>query len=156
MREKRVCFTSHMGVLLSPMSLHHTTKVWTFLKLMIMIVHMKMMQTPYLDIWSILISGQVPHRSNSSQLFWNGLFQKKSKQGGGVWVGGFRTYFLEKKPWGFLVFLCTTRNSGKIKLYPCKFGKTMYDTSLANFKDKNQDPWKFHMNFSWYLLEVRC
>ena len=31
----------------------------------------KMMQIPYLDIWSMLLSRQVPHRSNSSFLFWN-------------------------------------------------------------------------------------
>ena len=48
------------------------------LKLMIMIKHMKMTQIPYLDIWSMLLSGQVPHRINSSQLFWNELFQKKT------------------------------------------------------------------------------
>ena len=26
---------------------------------------------PYVDIWSMLLSGQVLHRSNSSNLFWN-------------------------------------------------------------------------------------
>ena len=35
-----------------------------------MIAHIEMMQTPYLDIWSMLLSGKVPHRmSNSSHLF---------------------------------------------------------------------------------------
>lgn len=29
----------------------------------------KMMQIPYLNIWSLLLSGLVPHWSNSSQLF---------------------------------------------------------------------------------------
>ena len=38
---------------------------------MIMVEHIKMMQIPYLDIWPILLSGQVPHRINSSHLFWN-------------------------------------------------------------------------------------
>ena len=33
-------------------------------KLMIMIEHIKMIQIPYLDIWSMLLSGQVPHRRN--------------------------------------------------------------------------------------------
>ena len=42
-----------------------------FLKLMIMIKHKKIMQIPYLDKWSMLLSGQVTHRSNSSHLFWN-------------------------------------------------------------------------------------
>ena len=31
----------------------------------------KKIQIPYLDIWSMLLSGQVPHRSNSSHMFWN-------------------------------------------------------------------------------------
>ena len=30
-----------------------------------------MMQMPYLDIWSMPLSRQVLHRSNSSHLFWN-------------------------------------------------------------------------------------
>ena len=40
-------------------------------KLMVMIEHKKMMQIPYLDIWSRLPSVQVPHGSNPSHLFWN-------------------------------------------------------------------------------------
>ena len=31
----------------------------------------KKIQIPYLDIWSMLLSDKVPHRSNSSHLFWN-------------------------------------------------------------------------------------
>ena len=31
----------------------------------------KKIQIPYLDIWPMLLSGQVPHRSNSIHLFWN-------------------------------------------------------------------------------------
>ena len=137
MREKRggEGFTSHAGVLLSPMSHYHNRDVWTFLKLMLMIEHMKMMQMPYLDIRSMLLSGQVLHRTNSSQLFWNGLFQKKK-------TGGLRTYFLEKNPRIFFVFLCTPGNSGKAKLHSWKFGKIMYICYI---------PWKFHMNFSWSL-----
>ena len=38
---------------------------------MLMIEDIKMMQTPYLDIWSMLLSGQMLHRNNSSYLFWN-------------------------------------------------------------------------------------
>ena len=44
--------------------------VRAFLKLMIMIEHMKKIRIPCLDIWSMLRSGQVPQRSNSSHLFW--------------------------------------------------------------------------------------
>ena len=36
-----------------------------------MIDHVKMMKIPCLGIWSMLLSGQVPHRSNSSHLIWN-------------------------------------------------------------------------------------
>ena len=58
---KRRGFTSHAGVVINV-----TINVLTFLKqkLMIMIEHIKMMAIPYLDILSMLLSGQVPHRSN--------------------------------------------------------------------------------------------
>ena len=59
-----------------------------------------------LDIWSMLLSGQVPHRTNPNQLFWNGLFQKKEPNR----VGGLMTYFFEKTPGIVLVFLCTPGN----------------------------------------------
>ena len=36
-----------------------------------MLQHIKMMQVPNHDEWSILLSGQLPHASNSSHLFWN-------------------------------------------------------------------------------------
>ena len=35
----------------------------SFLKLAIMIEHIKMMQIPHLDIWSMLLSGQVPQQA---------------------------------------------------------------------------------------------
>ena len=54
----------------SLLSQYHNTDVWTFLK-PIMKEHIKMMQIPYLDIWSMLLFGQIFHRSNSSHLFWN-------------------------------------------------------------------------------------
>ena len=46
----------------------------SFLKLMMMITHIKLMQIPYLDIWSmiyylLLISQQVPHTSYSGHFF---------------------------------------------------------------------------------------
>ena len=49
----------------------YSCSVRIFLKLMIKIEHIKMIQLPSLDIWSMLLSGQVPHRRNSSHLFWN-------------------------------------------------------------------------------------
>ena len=55
----------------SLVSCYHNIAVRTFLKLMIMIEHTQMMQTPCLDLWSMLLSGQVPQRSNSSHLFCN-------------------------------------------------------------------------------------
>ena len=55
-------------------------------ELMIMIEHMKMMQMSYLHIWSMLLSGHMPHKTNSSQLFWNGLFQKQKPNRVCVWV----------------------------------------------------------------------
>ena len=42
-----------------------------FLKLMIMIEHIKMTQIPYFDIWLMFLSGQVSHVSNSGNLIWN-------------------------------------------------------------------------------------
>ena len=45
--------------------------VRTFLKLMIKIEHTKLILIPCLDIWSMLLSGQVPRRTNSDHLFWN-------------------------------------------------------------------------------------
>ena len=50
--------------------------------------HKKMMQTPYLHIWLMLLSGNVPHRTNSSQLFWNGIAQKKKTNRVCVYVSG--------------------------------------------------------------------
>ena len=50
---------------------YHTIAVRTFLKLMIKIENIKMMQIPGLDIWSMLFAGLVLHRIDSSHLFWN-------------------------------------------------------------------------------------
>ena len=62
----------------------------------------------YLHIWSMLLYGQVPHRTNSSQLFWNGQFQKKKTNR--VRRGGESEdiLFFEKTPRIVLVFLCTS------------------------------------------------
>ena len=43
--------------------------IGAFLKMIIMIGHIKMMQIPYLEKY-MLLSRQVPHRSNSNHLFW--------------------------------------------------------------------------------------
>ena len=87
---------------------------------------------------AMLLSGQVPHRSNLSQLFWNGLWlQKKKTNRGGV--ERLRTYFFEKNPEIFLFFFCTSGNSGKTMLHPWKFGKIMYVTSLGNFKVRTKN-----------------
>ena len=113
---------------------YHNTDVWTFLKRLLMIEHMKMMQMLYLDIRSMLLSGQVPYRTNSIQLFWNGLFQKKNREGGSEDI------LFWKKPWNF--FLCSVpmKIPGKTKLHSWKFGTLMYVTSLANFKAKKSRP----------------
>ena len=85
----------------------------------------------------MLLSGQVPHRSNSSQLFWNGLLlQEKNKQGRG---GAVEDILFWKKPWIFFAFFCTSGNSSKAKLHPWKFGKIMYVTSLENFKARTKN-----------------
>ena len=77
----------------------------------------------------------------------NGLFQKKSKQ------GGLRIYFL-KTSLKFFIFL----------LYPWKFKTKQSSTldipqncvrSLKNSKAKNKDPWKSHIIFSCSHLEIR-
>ena len=112
-------FTSHAGVLLCPMSQWHNTDVWTFLKPMLMIERMKMMQMPYLDIRSMLLSEQVPYRTYSSQLFWNGLSQKKTNR---------RVediLFWKKNPEIFLFFSVPLKIPGKKKLHSWKFGKIM-------------------------------
>ena len=53
------------------MTSHYSCSVRTFIKLMIIMERIKMIQIPCLDICSILVSGQLPHRSNSSHLFGN-------------------------------------------------------------------------------------
>ena len=85
---------------------------------------MKMMQIPYLDIWSMLLSGQVPHRSNSRQLFWNGLFQKKKQ------TGGSRGHTFLENPGSFSGFFSVPLEiPGKLKLHPWKFDKVMLHPS---------------------------
>ena len=96
-----------------------------------MIEHMKMVQILYLDIRSMLLSGQVPHMTSSSQLFWKRLFQKKQTNRG-VWGDT----FLKKTLDFFLFFPIPLGISGKTKLHLWKLGKTIYVTSLGNFNAK--------------------
>ena len=93
-----------------------------------MIEHIKMMQMPYLDMRSMLLSGQVPHRTNSSQLFWNGLFQEKK-------TGGLKTYVLEKNPGIFFLFLSVpVEIQAKQSSTPGNLVKLcIYVTSFGNF-----------------------
>ena len=138
------------------MSRYHNTDVWTFLKLM-MIEHIKkMMQTPYLHIWLMLLSGNVPHRTNSSQLFWNGIAQKKKTNrvcvyvsgvgGGGCWGHGFSLYLLglsqvkQNPTSGNLVKLCM-----------------LFSSEISRPKTKSSGnftwiflglPWMFHVVFN--------
>ena len=65
---------------------------------------MKMMQMLYLYIWLMLLSGQVPYRTNSSQLFWNGQFQKEKTNRVGVGGSG----RVKTTPRIVLVFFCTS------------------------------------------------
>ena len=140
-------FTSHTGVLLYPMSQYHNTDVWTFLKPMLIIEHMKMMQMLYLDIRSMLLSGQVPHRTNSSQLLWIGLFQKKIK---GVWGHT----FLGKALKFLLLFSVPLEIPGKTKLHPWKFGIIINVTSLRNSKAKKSRPLEILHDFFLVSLGI--
>ena len=140
-------FTSHTGVLLYPMSQYHNTDVWTFLKPMLIIEHMKMMQMLYLDIRSMLLSGQVPHRTNSSQLLWIWLFQKKIK---GVWGHT----FLGKALKFLLLFSVPLEIPGKTKLHPWKFGIIINVTSLRNSKAKKSRPLEILHDFFLVSLGI--
>ena len=68
MQKKRRALPSMWGCS-SLLSQHHNTDLWAFLKLMVVMI--KVIQIPYLDKWSMLLSGQVSHRSNLSNLFWS-------------------------------------------------------------------------------------
>ena len=70
MWEKRGALTAMQGCSFLVRQCHNT-ELWTFLKLITMMEHIKMMQIPYPDIWPMLFSGEVPHRSHWSQLSWN-------------------------------------------------------------------------------------
>ena len=104
MQEKRDGggFTYHEGVLLFPMSWYHNIDVWTLLKLMIMIEHMKMMQISYLDIWQCLFLGKCLIGAIQVNYFGMVYYSRKAnKQGRG---GAVEDILFWKKPWIFFVF----------------------------------------------------
>ena len=78
-------FNSHARVLLSLVSQYHKCSCENLPKPDDNDKHMKMIEIPYLDIWSMLLSGQVLHKTNSSQLFWKewAVPEKTNKQGEG-------------------------------------------------------------------------
>ena len=64
------------------------------------------------------------------------------------------TYFFEiRPPPEFFVYLLYPGNSRQIKAPPLEIVQICV-TSLGNSKTKNQDPWKFHIIFSWSPLEI--
>ena len=77
---------------------------------------------------------------------WIGLFQKKPN-------GRLRTYFFEKTPGIFHFFTLPPGNSRQNKAPPLQILQNCV-TSLGNSKARNQDPWKFHIIFSWSPLEI--
>ena len=142
-----------------------------------MIEHRKLMQMPYLHIRSMFLSGKVLHRINSSQLLWNGLLHKKKPNK----VEVEDILFFEKTLGITLIFLCTSwkfqikqnsipENLVKLcMLYPLEISKpkkTLKSSTPGNlvrlcmshpswnFKAKNQDLWKFHMNLSCSPLDI--
>ena len=63
-------------------------------------------------------------------------------------------YTFLKTPLEFLdLSLYTLRKSVENKLSPLEILQNCV-TPLRNSKSKNQDPWKFHMIFSWTPLEI--
>ena len=101
-----------------------------------MIEHMKMMQMPYLHIWSMLLPGQVTHRTNSS-CFGVGYSRRKNQTGRRGGVGWGHSFFKKDLEllWFFSLLL---KVWGKTKLHSWKFGKIMNVTSLENFKTKKK------------------
>ena len=79
-----------------------------------------------------------------------GLFQKKTKQGREGWG-----HVFEKNPEIFHFFTLPLEISDKTKLHPWKFHKILLDSQIPwKFQAKNQDPWEFHIIFSWSPLEI--
>ena len=72
-------------------------------------------------------------------------------------TGGLRIYMFEKTLRIFCFFTLPLEILDKIKLHLWKFHKIMLPicvTSLGISVAKIQDPWKFHMIFSWSHQEI--
>ena len=78
-----------------------------------------------------------------------GLFQKKPNRGS----LGYTFLKKKKKPWNFKICHFTFRNSRENKLLSLEILQN-FVAPLRNSKVKNEDPWKFHMSFSWTPLEI--
>ena len=73
------------------------------------------------------------------------------KKGGG---SSLRTQLLfEIKAWNFKFFCFAPGNSGQNKASLLEILQNCV-TLLENSENKNQEPWKFHMIFSWSPLEI--
>ena len=115
---------------------------------------------PYLHIWSMLLSGQVPHRINSSQLFWNRLFQKKKPSrvcacvcvgaGRGGEEGGLGRTLFWKIPWNCFGFFCTSwKFQVKQNSTPGNLVKLCMFHSFEIFRPKT----KTSANLAWIFLD---
>ena len=92
-------------------------------------------------------------KSNKLTMHWAIPEKTKPKQGGGSWGYTFMTPSL---PWNFQVSYFTPGNCRQNKALPLETPENCV-TLLRNFKAFHQDPWKFHMIFSWAFLEIpRC
>ena len=78
-----------------------------------------------------------------------GLFQKKNQTG---WVEDIR---FSKRPGIFHFCTFSLEIPDKAKFHPWKFLEIVLELRfLGNLKTKNQDPWKFCINFSSSSLEI--
>ena len=102
----------------------------------------------YLDIRSMLLSGQVPYGTNSSQLCFGMGYSRKKKPTGRVED----ILFLKKTLEFFWFFSITLKIPRKTKLQPWKFDKIMYVTCLRNFKAKNPRPLEISHEFFFVSL----
>ena len=93
------------------------------------------MQMPFLEIWSMLLSWQVLHRTNSSQT----CVGEGGAGGGGV---------------EDILFFSAPVEIFKRKFHPWKFGTIMYVTCLRNFKVKNQ-PRPLEILHEFFLVSLR-
>ena len=66
--------------------------------------------------------------------------------------GGWGHTFLSI-PWNVLFIYFTPENSRQMKAPPLEIVQTCVTSLLGNSKTKNQNPWKFHIIFSWSALK---